>query len=194
MNPTDGLGFTDEHIHEIITYINTNPAAFREIPYVLDCDIDWFKESFNAEATATLDKIPFKKPRDREVMEDALLIKEVRVIYEENGKVFLIPFNNNIGIFGLTDSDENCKILVYAYTLTDLTNLTFLTGLILDSFLKTVVPGGDSAELNVEMKNNPGGNVTCNGVRLSFFSKGDLFLYSAMNDKVPILIEEDDLP
>ena len=194
MHPTDGLGFTDAHIHEIITYINTNPATFREIPYVLDCDIDWFKESFNAEATATLDKILSKGSRDREVMEDALLIKNVQIVYEEHGKVFLIPFNNNIGIWGLTDSDENCKILVYAYTLTDIRNLTFLTGLILDSFLKTVVPGGDSAELNIEMKKNPGGNVTCNGVRLSFFLKDDLFLYSAMSDKAPVLIEEDDLP
>lgn len=194
MHPTDGLGFTSEHMHEIITYINTNPATFREIPYVLDCDIDWFKESFNAEATATLDKIPFKRPRDRELMEDALLIKNVDVVYEEHVKVFTIPFNNNIGIWGVTDSDENCKLLVFAYTLTDLTNLTILTGLILDSFIKAVVPGADVAALSEEMKQISGGNVSCNGVRLSFFMKGDLYVYSAMSDKVPVLIEEDDLP
>lgn len=194
MHPTDGLGFTGEHIHEIVTYINTNPATFREMLYALDCDIDWFKESFNAEATATLDKIPFKRPRDRELMEEALLIKNIRIVYEEHGKVFTIPFSNNIGIWGVTDSDDNCKLLVYAYTLTDIRNLTILTGLIFDSFLKTVVPGADVAALAEDMNQNPGGNVTCNGVRLSFFMRGDLYLYSAMNDKVPVLIEEDDLP
>ena len=194
MHPTDGLGFTGEHMHEIITYINTNPAAFREIPYVLDCDIDWFKESFNAEATATLDKISFKRPRDRELMEDALLIKNVQIVYESKIKIFIIPFSNNVGIWGVTDSDENCKLLVFAYTLTHLTNLTILTGLIVDTFLKTVVLGADSDELNEEMKKNPGGNVTCNGVRLSFFMRDDLYLYSAMSDKVPVLMEEDDLP
>lgn len=194
MHPTDGLGFTGEHMHEIITYINTNPATFREMPYALDCDIDWFKDSFNAEATATLDKIPFKRPRDRELMENALLIKNIHIVYEGHGKVFINPFNNNIGIWGVTDSDENCKLLVFAYTLTDLTNLTILTGLILDSFIKAVAPDADVAALSEEMKQNSGGNVTFNGVRFSFFLKDDLYVYSAMSDKVPVLIEEDDLP
>ena len=188
MHPTDGLGFTGEDMHELITYINTNPAAFRENTYVLDCDIDWFKESYNAVATRTLDKIPFQKPRDRELMEDALLIKEIRVVYEDEdtGTVFIIPFSNNIGIFGLTDGDGNCKILVFAYTLTDIRNLTILTGLILDSFLKTIVPGVDSTDLVDELKNFPEGNAVRNGVRFSLFQKDNLFWYSATNENAPV--------
>lgn len=192
MHPTDGLGFTNEDIHEIITYINTHPAASRENTYVLDCDIDWFKESFNAVAMRTLDAIPFKGRRERELMEEALLIKDINIVYEGNGKVFLIPFNNNLGIFGLTDGDENCKILVFAYILTDIKNLTILTGLIFDSFLKAIVPDINCPAVAEELKNSSANNVICNGVSFSLFRKDNLFWYSAVSEKAPILIEEDD--
>lgn len=192
MHPTDGLGFTDEHIHELITYVNTHPAAFRENTYVLDMDIDGLKTTFNAEAMRTLDQIPFKKPRDRELMENALLIKDIRTVYadEDTGTVFLIPFNNNIGIFGLADGDGNCKILLCAYTLTDIKNLTALTGLILNSFLKAIVPDIDGTALVDELLSEE--NAVRNGVRFSLFQKGILFWYSAVNEKAPVPIGEDD--
>lgn len=194
MHPTDGLGFTDEHIHELITYVNTHPAAFRENTYVLDMDIDGLKTTFNAEAMRTLDQIPFKKPRDRKVMENALLIKDIRTVYadEDTGTVFIIPFNNNIGIFGLTDGDGNCKILLCAYTLTDIKNLTILTGLILGSFMKALVPGVDVTDLVDELKSFSEGNAVRNGVRFSLFQKGNLFWYSAVNENAPVQIGEDD--
>lgn len=194
MHPTDGLGFTDEHIQELIIYTSTHPAVSCENAEVLNCDIDWFKESFNAEAMRTLDKIPFKKPRDRELMEEALLIKEIRTVYadEDTGTVFLIPFNNNIGIFGLADGDGNCKILVCAYTLTDIKNLTILTGLILGSFMKALVPGVDVTDLVDELKNFPEGNAVRNGVRFSLSRKGILFWYSAVNENAPVPIGKDD--
>ncbi len=192
MHPTDGLGFTDEHIHDLITYINTHPAVFRKNTEVLDMDIDGLKTTFNAEATRTLDKIPFKKPRDRELMENALLIKEIRTIYadEDTGTVFLISFNNNIGIFGLANSDGNCKILVCAYTLTEIKNLTVLTGLVLDSFLKAIVPDIDGTALVDELLLNE--NAVRNGVRFSLSQNGRLFWYSAVNENAPVPIGKDD--
>lgn len=187
------MSLTGEHIHKIVTHINYNPAASRENTYVLDADIDWLKESFNDEALRMLDSIPFKKERDREITKDTLLIKDVHILYDKGGgKFFLIPFSDGIGIFGMTDADKNCKMLVCAYTVTEIFNIQVLTGMILDTFIKILAPEADPKELINELQESSEHSAICGGVRFSLFGDEDLIWLSAISDKAPFLIEEDD--
>lgn len=186
------MSLTGEFIHKMVTHINCNPAASRENTYVLDMDIDWLKESFNAEAVRLVNNIPFQKERDREITKNVLCIKKIRILPEADGKFFFIPFGNTIGIFGVTDADKNCKILVCAYKMTEILNLQFLTGMVFDTFIKILTPEANPKELIDDLQENPEHSMIYDGVRFSLFEDEDLTWISAISKKAPFLIEEDD--
>lgn len=186
------MSLNGEFIHKMVTHINYNPAASRENSYVLDMDIDWLKKSFNDAAVRLVNNIPFQKERDREITKNVLCIKKIRTLYEEDEKFFLIPFGNTIGIFGVTDDDKNCKILVCAYTMTEILNLQFLTGMVFNTFIKILTPEADPKELIDELQENPERSMIYDGVRFSLFDDEDLTWISAISKKAPFLIKEDD--
>ena len=64
--------------------------------------------------------------------------------------------------------------------------------MVLDSFMKAIVPDIDASDLLDELKNFPEKNAVRNGVRFSLFRKGNLLWYSAVSEKVPVPIGEDD--
>ena len=58
--------------------------------------------------------------------------------------------------------------------------------------MKALVPGVDVTDLVDELKSFSEKNAVRNGVRFSLFRKGNLLWYSAVSEKVPVPIGEDD--
>ena len=108
------MKITSEQIDKIMAYIEQHPAASSENIAPLNVDIAQFQKSFNAAITPYIEKAQLDGEL-REIMEKLFLIDEYQTFDVNDGKFFFNIFGDSVGIFGVTNHEDQFKILLCIY-------------------------------------------------------------------------------
>lgn len=174
------MRITSEQIDKIMAYIEQHPALSPENTATFDVDIAQFQESFNAAITPYIEKAQLDGEL-REVMEKLFLIDEYQTFDVHDGKFFFNIFGDSVGIFGVTNHEDQFKILLCIYnTPEDKNNLT-LSSLVLASFTKVLLPNEIDVEKFLRELSTSGTKIQ-GGVKFSIAADGKLIFVTATEE------------
>ena len=173
------MSITHEQVDKILAFVDANPAAAPENKSVLALDIASLQENFNAGMQTSLNTCNFDDAAETiEIVTKLFLIKEPQIFTSEAGKLFMNMFGDRTAIFGVSDNDDRFKLLTCVYTTPEDTDENTLSSMVLNYFVKTLLPNVDAESFLRELSTT--GQKIVGGVNFSIAADGNLIFVTAV--------------